>query len=520
MPPNRKPEPLLKRNLTLGLSKSFPSATLSRALGRVKMDLNSSCFAEIRMDKGAMDDDELRPLSWLHSTDLLKDMNLDDEEDGHAKENNANQDGMMNKFSNLSAGDRDGPVDPKRHINSKPPFSFSCLIFMAIEDSPLKRLPVKDIYQWIQDHFPYFHNAPTGWKNSVRHNLSLNKCFRKVDKIKGQISLSIGKGSLWCVDPEYRPNLLQALRKTPYHPYHHVLPYNSHPYQYHQGPLCNISSNPNRLPSMHFGYGNGVPLPGHLALVERLLNGPLHYSPAPHNGLDTEREVDAAATMMMFRTPPEQRVEEHARLKSFSPPGPLNGCVPNGGIAPLQAKPRQPTHIRPTLSDLAETALNDQSLPRPRMASTPFNKASLVTKCTPAPSMSDDHTYSLSAILKAQRDSARQTVIDDDDPLECDMSDEDFEDYVDSESDMEQDEESRRLGDSGYIHDVRFDRMDDDVKEADSKHLQLPIKKRPPRSAMDTDLAEGADALLNLAGIKTSKIPLRSISPQSDANTT
>ena len=97
MPSNRKPEPLLKRNLTLGLSKSFPSATLSRALGRVKMDLNSSCFAEIGMDKGAMDDDELRPLSWLHSTDL--DMNLDDEEDGHAKENNANQDGHMNKFS-------------------------------------------------------------------------------------------------------------------------------------------------------------------------------------------------------------------------------------------------------------------------------------------------------------------------------------------------------------------------------------------------------------------------------------
>ena len=189
MPPNRKPEPLLKRHLTLGLSKSFPSATLSRALGRVKMDLNSSCFAEIRMDKGAMDDDELRPLSWLHSTDLLKDMNLDDEDDGHAKENNANGDSMMNKFSNLSAVDRDSPVDPKRHINSKPPFSFSCLIFMAIEDSPLKRLPVKDIYQWIQDHFPYFHNAPTGWKNSVRHNLSLNKCFRKVDKIKGQISL-------------------------------------------------------------------------------------------------------------------------------------------------------------------------------------------------------------------------------------------------------------------------------------------------------------------------------------------
>lgn len=68
------------------------------------------------------------------------------------------------------------------HVNSKPPYSFSCLIFMAIEDSHARALPVKEIYSWITDHFPYFIKAPTGWKNSVRHNLSLNKCFRKVDK--------------------------------------------------------------------------------------------------------------------------------------------------------------------------------------------------------------------------------------------------------------------------------------------------------------------------------------------------
>ncbi|EEC05224.1 forkhead domain-containing protein, putative [Ixodes scapularis] len=67
----------------------------------------------------------------------------------------------------------------KVHVNSKPPYSFSCLIFMAIEESAGKALPVKDIYAWILGHFPYFESAPTGWKNSVRHNLSLNKCFRK-----------------------------------------------------------------------------------------------------------------------------------------------------------------------------------------------------------------------------------------------------------------------------------------------------------------------------------------------------
>lgn len=53
---------------------------------------------------------------------------------------------------------------------------------MAIEDSPTKALPVKEIYSWITSHFPYFKTAPNGWKNSVRHNLSLNKSFQKVEK--------------------------------------------------------------------------------------------------------------------------------------------------------------------------------------------------------------------------------------------------------------------------------------------------------------------------------------------------
>uniref|UniRef100_A0A336L7S2 CSON004604 protein n=1 Tax=Culicoides sonorensis TaxID=179676 RepID=A0A336L7S2_CULSO len=105
------------------------------------------------------------------------------------------------------------PYDPQLHTNNKPPYSFSCLIFMAIEDSSNKALPVKEIYSWITQHFPYFKTAPNGWKNSVRHNLSLNKSFQKVEK-----AANLGKGSLWMVDEQYRPNLIQALTRSPFHP--------------------------------------------------------------------------------------------------------------------------------------------------------------------------------------------------------------------------------------------------------------------------------------------------------------
>lgn len=72
----------------------------------------------------------------------------------------------------------------------KPSLSFACMIFMAIESSPTKTLPVKEIYDWIMFKFPFYRTAQPGWKNSVRHNLSLNKCFRKVDRGLKKVSTS------------------------------------------------------------------------------------------------------------------------------------------------------------------------------------------------------------------------------------------------------------------------------------------------------------------------------------------
>ncbi|KAJ7317450.1 hypothetical protein JRQ81_003612 [Phrynocephalus forsythii] len=83
--------------------------------------------------------------------------------------------------------ERNPSMEFYRHTTTRPPFTYAALIGWAILESPKKQLSLNEIYHWFNNNFGYFrHQIPT-WKNAIRHNLSLHKCFVRVENVKGAV---------------------------------------------------------------------------------------------------------------------------------------------------------------------------------------------------------------------------------------------------------------------------------------------------------------------------------------------
>ncbi|XP_062316741.1 forkhead box protein P2-like [Osmerus eperlanus] len=75
----------------------------------------------------------------------------------------------------------------------RPPYTYATLIRQAIVEAPDLQLTLSEVYSWFTRTFAYFRRNAATWKNAVRHNLSLHKCFVRVENVKGAV---------WMVDEE------------------------------------------------------------------------------------------------------------------------------------------------------------------------------------------------------------------------------------------------------------------------------------------------------------------------------
>ncbi|KAG9328205.1 hypothetical protein JZ751_015860, partial [Albula glossodonta] len=148
-------------------------------------------------------------------------------------------------------------VDYRTNHQVKPPYSYATLICMAMRASRKTKLTLSAIYAWITENFCYYRRAEPSWQvsdelhsiresdrtpagiltataamlrqrsvcgalltrdcsnsslslqNSIRHNLSLNKCFVKVPRTKEEP----GKGGFWQIDPQYADMFVDGIFK-------------------------------------------------------------------------------------------------------------------------------------------------------------------------------------------------------------------------------------------------------------------------------------------------------------------
>ncbi|XP_013777148.1 forkhead box protein O-like [Limulus polyphemus] len=91
--------------------------------------------------------------------------------------------------------------------------SYADLITQAIQNSQDKRLTLSQIYDWMVQNVPYFKdkgdsNSSAGWKNSIRHNLSLHSRFMRIQ------NEGTGKSSWWVINPDAKPGKSTRRRAT------------------------------------------------------------------------------------------------------------------------------------------------------------------------------------------------------------------------------------------------------------------------------------------------------------------
>lgn len=112
--------------------------------------------------------------------------------------------------STSSASSQGGcPFSSKFSLRPAHKPTYASLIALAIHASPEKRLMLNEIYEFVNAHRSLVPTASQpNWKNSVRHNLSLRPCFKKVPRYTQD-----GKklSAYWALDTSCLPSAAEAV---------------------------------------------------------------------------------------------------------------------------------------------------------------------------------------------------------------------------------------------------------------------------------------------------------------------
>ncbi|OIR59063.1 MAG: forkhead box protein [Amphiamblys sp. WSBS2006] len=155
--------------------RTFPKATGEKTSGA--RDMSEEAVEHRRM---------IREELFLSSDNLAEKLVCSFSQEKQRKEN--------------SIDDGHGEKKSGRRRQKRLPMSYANMIIKAISSSPDGKLTLREIYEWMQLNYPNHGFVGKAWQNSIRHNLSLNRCFRKAAREGSEH----GKGGFWCIDHDFQ----------------------------------------------------------------------------------------------------------------------------------------------------------------------------------------------------------------------------------------------------------------------------------------------------------------------------